>query len=617
LRKHTWADRRLARLLGVLAGIAVALPAAPRAQEARPAASPSATPAAVTTPVAAAAATTPRPPATAAATTSCVVCHRNTDIFGADTVRDIVQSYQEDVHAQVGLSCQDCHGGNPDAALATDMEAAMHPKYAANPYRGAPARADIPTFCGGCHSDPTYMKRFRPDARIDQEKEYWTSHHGQKLRQGDLRVATCVDCHGAHGIRRPSDPGSRVYPTHVGETCNKCHGSLSHMQGSTLPSGKPLPVDQYARWQQSVHARAMHEKGDLSAPTCNDCHGNHGAAPPGLDDVSFVCGQCHGREAAVFRTSAKHAGLAEHNEMLRDAGPAGCAGCHDAAEPAAAQRDLRSFSECATCHGNHSIVRPTVALLAPLPDTPCAFCHRSSEPDPIPEPAAAQDRYAETLAALLEHPDAKGLGSELLFDWLVDQALELPMHTLAEAAEPGSTPPLRPEFSRLFEKFRIGKVHYSFVDPATGNTVTDRVTRCTDCHAAAPTLAASGVGLAFAHDHLQRVQEVTSATARAERMLLRAKRGGVEVREALSALDHAVDSQIELQVLVHGFGGRGADSSLAAKHDEGMQSAHAALEGAQKGLQELQFRRRGLALSLVFVVLVLVGLAFRIRRLSA
>ena len=49
--------------------------------------------------------------------------------------------------------------------------------------------------------------------------------------------------------------------------------------------------------------RLLYEKHDLSAPTCNDCHGNHGAAPPGLTSVANVCGQCHARQAELFQKS--------------------------------------------------------------------------------------------------------------------------------------------------------------------------------------------------------------------------------------------------------------------------------------------------------------------------
>src|SRR5512139_1549737 len=118
----------------------------------------------------------------------------------------IASGFREDIHAAAGLSCQDCHGGNPDPALAGDMGTAMDAAYKPNPFRGAPKRGEIPAFCGRCHSDATYMKAFNPELRVDQEQEYWTSRHGRLLKGGDARVATCIDCHGVHGILAPTDP---------------------------------------------------------------------------------------------------------------------------------------------------------------------------------------------------------------------------------------------------------------------------------------------------------------------------------------------------------------------------------------------------------------------------
>ena len=223
------------------------------------------------------------------------------------------------------------------------------------------------------------MKRFRPAARVDQEQEYWTSQHGAGLSQGDENVATCISCHGVHGILRPGDPHSLVYPTQVAGTCGTCHADAALMSGYVTGTGQPLPIDQYARWRESVHAESLLVREDLSAPTCNDCHGNHGARPPGLDSVTFVCGQCHGREADLFRASAKRVGFEEHNDYLIDIGDDGCAFCHELPEPQAAIADIHSFGECASCHGNHGVVRPTLAFLSPLPDTPCAFCHEGAD----------------------------------------------------------------------------------------------------------------------------------------------------------------------------------------------------------------------------------------------
>ncbi|HEU5163367.1 MAG TPA: cytochrome c3 family protein, partial [Thermoanaerobaculia bacterium] len=536
--------------------------------------------------------------------TSCVACHSNTDFFDPARVA-IVTNFAKDVHATLGLSCHDCHGGNPDPALADDMTAAMDAAFAKSPYRGVPQRGGIPEFCGRCHSDLNFMRRFNPNARVDQVEEYWTSRHGQSLRAGDEKVATCVDCHGVHGTLRVGNPDSTVYPTHVAETCGKCHGNPELMAGRTLDSGAPLPVDQFAKWSRSVHAAAMFDKADLTAPTCNDCHGNHGALPPGVASVANVCGQCHGREAELFRTSTKQAGFETHNSFLSGEG---CSGCHEAIP--APPGGMTHFSECATCHQHHGVIRPTVALLAPLPATPCAFCHEPAQKEGdavVQEREKTKENYVRTRDALIASAANMKLDGDARFDWMVDQAQALPVHVIR--GEEGAPPILRPEFARLFQKFRIGKTHYTYTDPVTKKEVPVPVVRCTDCHK-----DPEGAGLKTASAILSRMQLLTGLTARAERNLLAARRGGVEVRQAAAELDAAVDSQIELEVLVHRFE---VDGAFAEKQAEGLKHANAALQAGEGSLGELTYRRRGLIVALAIIVLVLIALGLKIRDLSA
>jgi len=562
---------------------------------------------------AALAALAPGAPALAAppAASSCVTCHANPDLFDGAR-RKIVDSFRADVHAAVGISCQDCHGGNPDPKLAEDP-GAMDPKFAANPYRGAPKRADIPRFCGRCHSDPEYMKRFRPGLRVDQEREYATSVHGKLLAQGDTKVATCVDCHGVHGILAVNDSRAPVFPKHVAETCGGCHADPRRMAAYHLPDGRPLPVDQLARWRRSVHAAAMFDKDDLTAPTCNDCHGNHGATPPGLESVAFVCGQCHGREADLFRASAKRAGFAGHNEQLAGAGGK-CSTCHEPPEPQARLTTIHGFSECATCHDNHAIVRPTVAMLAPLPAIPCAFCHEGPG-QPLGEkrePGATRRNYERTRDALLAVAKKSNLQGEALFDWMVDRAMALPNHL---EQGPEGERKQRPEFARLFAKFRIGKTYFTYPDPVTGKEIRANVVRCSDCHSPSPVLAGAPVGLQTGAGFLAGMRELTGLTGSAERTLLAARRGGVETRAALPEIDQAVDAQIELEVLVHTFSAA-PNGAFEKKRQEGAVHARAALAAGQQALGELTYRRDGLAVSLGFIGLLLVGLGLKIREIS-
>lgn len=518
--------------------------------------------------------------------TSCVACHGG--------MGSLVQRFRDDVHAQAGLSCHDCHGGNPDPKLSDDQSRAMDPKFK-NPFIGKPKRAAIPEFCGRCHSSPAIMQKYQPGARVDQVREYWTSKHGIALRKGDSKVATCVDCHGVHGILAVSNPQAPVYRNRVAETCGKCHSDPARMAGYHDRYGRPLPVDQYERWQRSVHAKAMMEKGDLSAPTCNNCHGNHGATPPGLDSIGNVCGQCHGREADLFRASAKKAGFVKHNQML--ATVSNCADCHESKSTAAAV-SLKHFGECVTCHDNHAIVRPPIAMLGTLPETPCAYCHDLD---------AQAKPFTQARDGLLKKAESAGMRSDARFDWLVDQALVLPAHTL-EGGDSSAKPVLRPEFARLFEKFRIGKTHFTVSDPTQKKEVSIAFRQCRDCHT-----AEDSVGRKTAQSLSGHMLDLIRTTASAQSVILKAQRGGVEVHAARTELDHAVDSHVELEALVHSFE---ADGAFSKKFNEGMAHAKAALQAGRESLKELNYRHRGLMVALAFIVLVLIALGLKIRALG-
>jgi predicted CXXCH cytochrome family protein len=233
-------------------------------------------------------------------------------------------AFKDDVHATVELTCNSCH----------TRSAGGDERYAAVP------RTAIASLCARCHSDSAYMRGFDPQVPIDQFAQYLTSAHGKRMAAGDVRVATCSDCHAAHGIRRASDPRSPVAPLNVTTTCARCHGDAARM----APFGRDAapPGD----WSVSVHAAALLKRGDTSAPTCNSCHGSHGAMPPGVANIANVCAQCHRRQAELFRGSPK-------KEIFNAIGQA----------------------ECLVCHSNHRIESPADTWIGLNEGAVCAQCH--------------------------------------------------------------------------------------------------------------------------------------------------------------------------------------------------------------------------------------------------
>jgi cytochrome c553 len=274
---------------------------------------------------------------------------------------------------------------------------------------------------------------------------------------------------------------------------------------------------------------------------------------------------------------------------------------------------MHEFTECTTCHGNHGIVRPNLSMFSSLPETPCGFCHGDFglAPETTAEPRKAENNFKAALSGLLETAEAKGLTDQDRFDWLIDQAQQLPQHSIVGSG--GETPTLRPEFAKLFDKFRLGKSYFTYQDVDTGEPVRVDLVRCGSCHS--PEAEADSAGARTGAELIRRMAELTATTARAERILLAARRGGVETREALNEIDQAVAAQIGLEVLVHGFTSE-AGSDFSDRHLEGLEHANAALAKGQDALDELGYRRKGLVVALVIIAAVLFGLALKIRALA-
>jgi cytochrome c3-like protein/cytochrome c554/c'-like protein len=264
---------------------------------------------------------------------TCLLCHGSLD----PPLQVTEERFSHDIHAQKGLTCASCHGGDPTKA---DMDAMS--KSAG--FRGKIERSQVPALCGKCHSDAAFMRQYNPSLRTDQFGQYQSSVHGKLLAKGNTKVAVCTDCHGVHDLRAPADAASNVYPLNVAKTCARCHANAEYMKEFKIPT------DQFAKYSSSVHHEAMVVRGDLSAPTCTTCHGNHGAAPPGLGTVQNVCSTCHVFQAQLYEKSP-------HKKAF----------------------DAAALPGCVVCHNNHGIIHPTDAKVGTDAQSVCVDCHVSGD----------------------------------------------------------------------------------------------------------------------------------------------------------------------------------------------------------------------------------------------
>jgi hypothetical protein len=110
----------------------------------------------------------------------CIDCHAS-DLM-KDEYKAIPAEWRKSWHYQNGVSCQDCHGGDPrDAAKSMTPESG---------FVGVPKPKEVPQFCGKCH--------------LGIMESYLESGHGKAL-MATGRGPNCLICHGSgHKIQKAS-----------------------------------------------------------------------------------------------------------------------------------------------------------------------------------------------------------------------------------------------------------------------------------------------------------------------------------------------------------------------------------------------------------------------------
>jgi hypothetical protein len=526
---------------------------------------------------------------------SCVTCHSQLD----DRLGEPTKDWERDAHHAAGLGCEACHGGDASPALATDPEAAMSK---ARGFRPPPDRLHVVDFCGRCHSDAAYMKQFNPGLRVDQLAEYRTSVHGKRDAEGDAVPAKCIDCHGVHGMRPVASPDAPVYPTNVPKTCARCHADAA------LMATYGIPTDQYDLYRQSIHAAALLERGDTAAPACNSCHGNHGATPPGVGSVANVCGQCHGREAMLFNASFK-------KDLF----------------------ETINAAKCTACHSNHRILHPTPELFHSA-SAPTVSAGKIVSPAPFsadlgrfeagrsvtaswidvlrPHAEANDPRFAHTVEITSE-----GLAA-IVLDATVRPGAEDPAAetravssgalTATLSIEPVLGVPVEggdPIRYRLEVKagaagtagpVKVKDMPGAVVWPHPGSA-------CMSCHTAGDKCDVATEKMYTA------LLSVDRALREAGAVLREAELKGMEVsRPTFELRSKGTTASVEARALIHTFD----TDRLLKGAEQGKGIAAAALNAGKAALAELQYRRKGLAVSLVLVGLVLLGIFLKIRQVD-
>ena len=124
---------------------------------------------------------------------------------------DVAKDVQQSVHGRATAK------GNRDAATCTDC----HSEHQIQGLKATSSLKIAEQVCSKCHASERLATKYRlPPDRV---KTFFESYHGLAVQYGSTRAANCASCHGVHKILPSTDPRSSIHPSHLVETCGKCH----------------------------------------------------------------------------------------------------------------------------------------------------------------------------------------------------------------------------------------------------------------------------------------------------------------------------------------------------------------------------------------------------------
>lgn len=298
----------------------------------------------------------------------------------------------------VGQSSDDCLACHDDADLTTERNGQEHSLFI------DPARFEISTHfdldCVGCHNDLDGFDDFPHDEKLepvdcgmchdDIAEIYNNSLHGKLTADGGKLAPECWDCHSAHYVLPPDQPGSQVDRFNIPFMCGRCH-----KEGTEVTQTYDIPQDSIlSHYSLSIHGKGLFEMGLLNTAVCSDCHTAHNVLPhtdPNSsihrDNVANTCQQCHGRISQVHKKVIS----GELWESEPHKVPV-CVDCHQPHEVRNVFYDEVSDTECMACHGQAdiSMVREGVEISLHIDSLDlhdsihkkeaCAKCHTGTNP---------------------------------------------------------------------------------------------------------------------------------------------------------------------------------------------------------------------------------------------
>ncbi|MGA8223397.1 MAG: cytochrome c3 family protein [Candidatus Acidiferrales bacterium] len=275
---------------------------------------------------------------------------------------------------------------------------------------------------------------------------------------------------------------------------------------------------------------------------------------------------------------------------------------------------------CVDCHGIHDIQPPNDQRSRVYPlnvATTCAHCHADS--DYMKEykiPTNQFELYSQSV-----HHHALAVGGDL----------SAPTCTTCHGSH-GAAPPGVDSVVRVCSTCHVFQAqvfdsgahkdafaalglpgcvtchsNHRIVQPTDAMIGTGKDAVCVTCH------SEGDAGFETAQKIREGLAKLDSSIARSDELLGRAERSGMEVSEAKLAQSEARDDLTKARVDLHAVSYSRVDPEIQA----GLKVTEKTWQAGQSAMAELKYRRKGLLLSFIAILCVVIGLFLMIRKLES
>lgn len=155
---------------------------------------------------------------------SCINCHEN---LTAKNVSVNYQRWSDSVHSSYFVTCDACHGGNPNINSQAEAHSSMKnvtdlqsPIYFKN----------VPETCGKCHA--TELEHFK------------NTMHYQRLRS-ESSAPSCATCHKPHSFKV-------LKASELSPLCSVCHNEKDQAASANVPVDAKLALEMATELQNEI-----------------------------------------------------------------------------------------------------------------------------------------------------------------------------------------------------------------------------------------------------------------------------------------------------------------------------------------------------------------------------